>query len=201
MTENYSESELKAVKEALYENGKKIFLERGVKNVSVADIADFSGISVELFNRCFPGSEALFFEVLEAEERLFRDSLEQLIAENKDNPKIAFFNVINTAMQLIAKNPLIKKVIENGEIEYLMTKIPKEHLEKYFTGDKEYFTSLVEYFQHRGMSGDIPAPILANTLRTLFIIPFFKDNIGEEEYETSMLALAKIMTEGLFREG
>ncbi|GJQ63322.1 MAG: TetR family transcriptional regulator [Melioribacteraceae bacterium] len=200
MSENYSESELKAVKETLHDNGKRLFLESGVKAVSAEKIADDSGISIELFNRCYSSIETLFFAILEKEERLFRDTLEQLIAENKENPKIAFFNVLNTAMQLIAKNPLVKKVIDTGEIEYLMTKIPKEHLEKYFTGDKEYFTSMVDYFQTRGMSSDIPSPILANTLRTLFIIPFFKENIGEEEYETSILALAKVFTEGLFKE-
>lgn len=200
MSENYSESELKAVKDTLRENGKRLFLANGVKNVTIEQISDDSGISTELFQRCYNSIEALFFEVLQQEERLFRDTLEQLIAENRDNPKIAFFNVLNTAMQLIAKNPLVKKVIDTGEIEYLMTKIPKEHLEKYFTGDKEYFTSMVDYFQSRGMSSDIPAPILANTLRTLFIIPFFKENIGEEEYETSILALAKVFTEGLFKE-
>lgn len=199
MPENYSESELKAVKETLYENGRQFFLDKGVKDTSIKDVADSAGISEEVFLKCFPSVEELFYEILELEERIFRDSLEQVIVDNKDNPKLAFFNVINTAMQLIAKNQLVKKIIDKNEIEYLIAKIPKEYLNKYFTGDKEYFISLVEFFQHRGMSDEIPAEILANTLRTLFIIPFYKESIGEEEYKTSILALSKIMTEGLFK--
>ncbi|HLO13158.1 MAG TPA: TetR/AcrR family transcriptional regulator, partial [Pseudoneobacillus sp.] len=64
----FSENELRIVQQSIYEKGKQLFIELGLKKTSIDDIVQACDIGKGSFYKFYTSKEELFFEIMKKEE-------------------------------------------------------------------------------------------------------------------------------------
>ncbi|MGH0053100.1 MAG: TetR/AcrR family transcriptional regulator [Sphaerochaetaceae bacterium] len=197
MPKGFSEIEKDKINKALLETGIKLFSQYGIKKTSVADITQAVGISQGSFYNFYLSKEALFFAVLEMEETRIRKELVLEDGFSSSNTRENIKRLMQWALRIIEEHPLIRQLYQKNEMELLFRKLPQEDVTKHLMSDTDFMLPLIMKWQDNGLITDKKPEVIVGLLRTVLLLPFNKDIIGETVYQQTTDMLIEYVAEGL----
>jgi len=197
MPKIFTEDDEKVIKEKMIKTARDLFSQFGLKKTSIADITSKVGIAQGTFYSFFNSKEELYFEIMEREE-VVREEIIDHVMKNAQNPQEGVKSIILKGYEFIDKNEFIRGIYEHGDMEQLMRKIPQERLLEHMESDKEYIVKLIELWKSKGIEINISADVISGFIRSLFMISFFKDQIGHDVYDDVVQLLAETVSKGIF---
>lgn len=125
MPKTVSEEERRLTKEAIYEKTVQLIKEKGIRSVTVDDIATAVGIGKGSFYAYYPSKEACLFEVIKRFERELFSRIEEIMtsAYSDKEKTVSLLKEIYTA-----QGSLITSVNQT-DVEVLLRKLPPAYRE------------------------------------------------------------------------
>ncbi len=188
----FTESEKQAIQETLLREGEKLFVEYGLKKVTVDELVKAAGIAKGSFYSFYSNKEHLYMDILNNCQREMRENMEQFLSENKsemptDLTKKIFFWMLESAQHY----PLIEKTDEMT-IAYLYRKLPPDLMEMHTLEDVEVFEKL----EKMGVTFKCNLTIAAKACQVLFMSSLYLQKEDENVKESVM----HILVNGLISE-
>lgn len=193
--------EKKRIQLRLLEEGRNRFSFYGLKKTTIQELTQAAGISQGAFYLFYPSKEALYFAVLEEEEKQIQAALLKRWEQNEKPTVKGMQSFLLEGLRRIDQSPLIRRLLEGGEYEALLSRLSPEEVEAHRIRD----TDLVETLVQSGM-GQVawtvqdPA-VVAGILRAFFLLTLHRREIGEEVFTPAIEHLARWIAQGLIREG
>lgn len=118
-----TDQERELIKEAIYEKTKQLIKEKGIKVVTVNDIAQAVGIGKGSFYFYYPSREACLFEVLKRFEREMFSRIDRIMSSaDTDKEK-----TIQLLKEIFMSKDSLFTAINQLDIEVLLRKLPPEY--------------------------------------------------------------------------
>lgn len=197
MATAFTESEKEQIRKRLMEAAENCLGKYGVKKTTVDQLVQMAGISKGAFYQFFPSKEILFFKVLEE----FQGSLMEMgmSAQEKSNERgpEAFTEFLYGLYQRV-RHSFLMNIIQNGEMDLLMRKIPVEEIARHHSFDDLIAEKLFRKFN---MEGNGDPRIAAASLRAIFLSMLHVKEIGEEDFDQALKMLIHGVALQLLGEG
>lgn len=188
--------ERESIKEDIINKGKELFTIYGLKKTSIDDIVKSCVIAKGTFYSFFKSKEELYFEILEREES-FREELILKMLQSNKSPKESFKEFLKECLIYVENNEFLKSLNERKELDLLLRKLPKEKIEEHFYKDKTSGLAFIEKWQKEGILIEENPEVIIGILRSLFILVYSKEEIGEHIYSPVIDRLIDIIAEGI----
>lgn len=197
----FSDEERERITDALIETGQRQFGQFGLDRTRIKDITNEVDIGTSTFYQFFDSKEELYVEVLLREHEAFHDAVEAAI-ENVDEPREQTRAVLRTMFEEVESNPLIYRLIVEGEIRSLQSRLSeaeRAHILETIHGRR--LDQLEGWVDDPAFRIDDPATVDA-LLRKLVFVSRSKDlPVGASEgpdYEETREVLIDVVVDGLF---
>ncbi|MBU5484057.1 TetR/AcrR family transcriptional regulator [Clostridium sp. MSJ-11] len=188
--------EREKIKEDIITKGKQLFTVYGLKKTSIDDIVQSCDIGKGTFYRFFKSKEELYFEILEREEEFREELIKKMLQSNKSS-KESFRAFLKECLKYVENNEFLKQLNERQEMDLLLRKLPKERVEEHFYKDKESGLLFIEKWQNEGKLIKENPEVIVGILRSLFILVYSKEEIGENIYPFVIDRLIDIIVDGM----
>ncbi|WP_227355925.1 TetR/AcrR family transcriptional regulator [Haladaptatus salinisoli] len=196
----FTDEKRKQVREALRETGHELFAQYGIRKTSISELTEAVGIGKGTFYQFYDSKEDLYVDILEQYTealipRLLRESVQKY-----DDPERAITALLNETLDEFESNPLLRRVLAEGEVGHLRDSIPDEELTEKRAHSMGFFQPYVEDWYDDGkVVGPDPETIM-ETIRAVSRIVLQRDQIGEERYPQVRETLVAAVAAGLTRE-
>ncbi|AEE17238.1 TetR/AcrR family transcriptional regulator [Treponema brennaborense] len=184
-----SEKERAEIKRRLTDAAESCLKTTGIRKTSVDELTRRAGIAKGTFYLFYPSKELLFFDVINA----FHETAERLLAARLK--EVAYLDARRTLYSVapsvladiftdlfrFADGSFMPELIRNGELEYLMRKLPDEAVAAHHAADAAMFERLTAVLPD-GMGKKHTAEVVSAAFRLLFLTLLHKREIGEAVY-------------------
>lgn len=174
------------IQDALISAGRMLFLTYGFQKTTIQDITKKVGIATGTFYNYFYSKEHLYFVILEQEEKQLQNKLRNLPAISSDQRDRFLKDLLKEVLFEAKKNPFIKQLFLNHELETFIHKLPKDLLTQHFNTDQDTFVTILKLWQKKGFVRLNSSKRMATILRSFFVLMFNKEMIGEEFFEETL---------------
>lgn len=195
MATAFSESEKEQIRIRLLKAAEECLGRYGVKKTTVDQLVKMAGISKGAFYQFFPSKEVLFFQVLED----FQGSLmaeEMIVSGASAEPDAEVFTDFLYRMYQRVRHSFLMNLIESGELEWLMRKIPEEEVARHHAFDDQIAGKLLQDFPIKG-----DPHVAATALRAIFLSMLHVKEVGEEHFDQALHLLIHGVALQLIGEG
>ncbi len=200
MPKAFNNKEKSLIRSALLEKGKALFSTYGIRKTGIEDLTQAVGIAQGSFYNFFESKEDLYFEIMEAEEEALRRKLLAHVSACQGKPKDTLRNLLVLAFREIDNHPIIKQLYTHNEYEQLMRKLPQEKLDAHLNRDSDMLLPLIKELQDNGRMMKKDPEIISGMLRSLFLMPLHRKEIGESIFEEVLALLIDVVAKGLSKE-
>jgi AcrR family transcriptional regulator len=198
MPKGFQDHEMKIIKSKLIEQGRSLFNTHGLQKTSIQDITKKVGIAAGSFYKFFHSKEELYFEILELEESKIKEELSTLDLGN--DPKEAIKSTILKMINTIENTPILQHLYSENTMEAVIRKLPPEKLADHFNEDADFLTPLIQKWENHGLIFTETPEIVSSILRSLVLLSFQKEKIGEKEYPETMQFFIETAVNGFLKE-
>ncbi len=197
MPKKISENERSYIKERLIEEARQCLMQYGVRKTTVDELVKRVDIPKGTFYLFYRSKELLLFDVLKE----FHDEIqEQLLAKinnldgmiTPDQLTEIFFDLYRSV-----EASFLLPLMTNGEMEYLIRKLPKELASMHAVKDDlqvEELVSLVPNMRAEKIK------IFSAALRAIFLSMLHKHEIGEAVFEDALMIMIHGVVIQMFEE-
>ncbi|MGN8645552.1 TetR/AcrR family transcriptional regulator [Gracilibacillus sp. HCP3S3_G5_1] len=199
MVRGFTKDEKAMIQQQLIEVGKQLFSAFGVKKTSIAQLTSAVGIAQGSFYQFFDSKEVLFFDILEMEEAYIKQKIINKI-NNEKVTRQSFKEMLLYGMELIDKNPFIKRIFQGEEMDHLVRKLPPERLQQHVNQDEWILSPLITKWQENNCMINRSSQSITAAVRGFYMIILHKKEIGEQVYPEAVDLLAECLATGLVQE-
>lgn len=196
----FSDNELRIVQQSIYEKGKQLFIELGLKKTSIEDIIQAVDIGKGTFYKFYNSKEELYFEILKKEESNYQLVAESVVTSDKAGPELMTM-LIKELLSFYQSNLFLQLFFERKELSLLLKKVPLEEVLLYSDEQRLKFVRLTEVLINEKRMGDIKPEIVEAMIRSILILSVHKQEIGKEVYPEVMEYMVEFVGSGLGRMG
>lgn len=187
MPKGYSEKEREYIRERLKEEAAKCLARYGVRRTTVDEIVRRVNIPKGTFYLFYKSKELLLFEVIQEQQKNINRELYQAISDlagrsfsvEKLTDVIFKFYKMTEEMQIL-------KLLDAGEVELLVRKLPREIVEEHLQGDTDTIEKMLALLPVK-KEADIKA--ISAAFHTIYFATLHKAEIGEEQYDEALRTL------------
>lgn len=182
MPAGFSDNEREIITGKLKQAALECMQRYGVRKTTVEQMTDMAGISKGAFYSFFDSKEALMFEVMDENGRPIQKQLgEQLqTAHSAQQISDALYDLC-----MNMKSSFVIDLIKNGEIDYLMRKLPEKAVTQSYTLDNQF---IEEYFSGFLRTDVDPATVITG-MSMLYSTILNMDWYPTGEYEKALRLL------------
>ncbi|TCZ78231.1 TetR/AcrR family transcriptional regulator [Paenibacillus albiflavus] len=137
------ENEKQRMKDLMFEKGVELIKQKGIKKVTVEDIATATGIGKGSFYLYYDSKEELLFDILKRCERNSFERIEALKKENLSKKE----KVVKAAKEIYLAPDSIILYVTPTDFESLLRKLPSEVYEQEKKKAADYFKRTTEIFE------------------------------------------------------
>ncbi|WP_163579368.1 TetR/AcrR family transcriptional regulator [Gracilibacillus saliphilus] len=195
----FSSREREIIQKELFEKGKELFGQFGIKKTSVEELTKAVGISKGAFYSFYNSKEELFFDILEHFESEFRERLLEDAFQPGINPKESLKHFLKKAIVMMEENPILDQ-FQKGEMNYLIRKLPEEKLKEHFGDENDFFLQFVEEQKRRGIFEDYESKAVSGVFKMIFFVNMNKDGFDEDSYDEVIELLVDMVSSYLIKE-
>jgi AcrR family transcriptional regulator len=150
MPKAFSTAEKELIQRRLLDQADLLFSARGLKKVSVEELAQAAGISKGAFYLFYPTKEALYMDAVEQAEGRFRITLLDLVGQPGPSPRLRLANVLRQAFRLFKTIPLLQ-AFNSADLELLMQRVPAQTILDHQASDEAFIRTLIQRCQSSGI--------------------------------------------------
>jgi AcrR family transcriptional regulator len=173
----YSEREKEIIRTRLLENGRKAFINFGLRKTHIEDLTRAVGISKGAFYLFYESKEELFMDVMEAAELQFRQQVFAEVELPGPSPRSRLKHVFHTAFSIWKSVPILKQVTQ-AEYSLLLEKMPPEKVREHLQSDREFIEVLIQRCQQAGIFISADGDQIAGLMNALFFVSLHEDDFG-----------------------
>lgn len=200
MARGFNSEEKQLINKALIEQGRELFKKVGFQKTSILEITKSVGIAQGTFYKFFDSKEELYFNILEMEEKKFKEQLGQINITETKQPEETIKATLKKMMRITKDNPLIRELYFGNTMEKLVRKLSPELLEEHFQNDSESLLFLVKKLEEAGFVIEQESAIIASLFRSLFLLTLHEREIGSNEYDETIELLVDLIIDGLLKK-
>ncbi|RSK29255.1 TetR/AcrR family transcriptional regulator [Bacillus sp. HMF5848] len=195
MAKGFSEQEKHVIRDKLYEEGKALFSQYGLKKTSISQITKAVGIAQGSFYLFFTSKEELYFDILEQEEAEMKAELLPLLSSGM-TPDI-LKEILLIGLKQFEERPFFKNMLMGDDMEVLMRKLPADRLHAHITNDQDAFYPFIQKWKQEGILKEGKPDVIVGMIRAFFTIILHKKEIGEDIYPETAELLADCIANGI----
>ena len=196
----FNDTEKNNIKNLLIAKGRKLFSIHGLKKTTIEDITNEIGIAQGSFYAFFDSKEALYFEILEIEERKLGETLKFSLNSIEINRK-NFKQFLLKSLDQILKNPFIKDIVLSDSYQNLLRKIPEDRMKRHLEDEAQLLMETIHVFQEQGVMKKADPYILTGLFHGLFILYLHKKDIGTDIFDQVIDLLLDLISDSLIDTG
>lgn len=200
MASKFSQEEREYIRSKLLQHGRELFGDHGLRKTTISDITKKAGIAQGTFYHFFESKEALYFEIVEQEERYIREELLHKVLLKGELTKATFRDFLQKSLQFLDESPILKQLFDKSTMNQLLRKLPQEKLDSNNQGDIDFLLPYIKKWQEDGVMKQLSPDIIVSMIRSLIILSLQKEMIGESHYKATMDQLVKFISEGLIND-
>jgi AcrR family transcriptional regulator len=185
MATAFSENEKNLIRVKLNNAAQECLSKFGVRKTTVDQLVQMAGISKGAFYSFYPTKEILFFKVMEEYQNSIIEEAIRKLNEMSVTTIQGFSDLIYQLYQEV-RHSFIMNIIQYDEMEYLMRKIPEEHILNHHSFDDMLVVSLVS---HLKIKDNIEIDVIAASLRAIFMSMLHVKQIGEKDFDKALRLL------------
>jgi AcrR family transcriptional regulator len=199
MSRAFSEGERRAIREALLEHGRRLFMAQGLRKTSVEELTDATAISKGAFYLFFASKEELFFELLERFEAGFQTELLAAVARTELPPRARILALLKRSLALMGAEPLFSRT-GRAEYELLLRRLPPERVAAHLASDEAFAERFTAAWADAGVRLALPPPLVAGLFRALFFVSMHEEDFSPGSYGLVIDELAALVAARLIPE-
>jgi AcrR family transcriptional regulator len=194
MATAFTESEREQIRIRLMGAAENCLGKYGVKKTTVDQLVQMAGISKGAFYQFFPSKEILFFNVLEEFQASLMEQEMSGHQESDERTADALTEFLYGLYQRV-RHSFLMNIIQNGEMELLMRKIPLEEIARHHS-----FDDLIAQKLFSDFNIESDPHVAAASLRAIFLSMLHVKEIGEEHFDQALNMLIRGVALQLFGE-
>lgn len=188
MPKSYSEQEKEYIKKRLKEEAAKCLARYGVRRTTVDEIVKRVNIPKGTFYLFYKSKELLLFEVIQEQQENVNRELYQAISDlvaDRSFSAEKLTDVIFEFYKMTEKMPILK-LLDIGEVELLVRKLPREIVEEHFQDDTD---TIEKMFTLLPVKKDADIKVISAAFHAIYFATLHKAEIGEEQYDEALRTL------------
>lgn len=179
---------------------RSLFSTYGYNKTSIQDITNAVGIAQGTFYHFYPSKAVLYFLILEQEEKSIHNDLTEQQIQPEEQPKQYFIRMLQQAITSLEQNPLVRELLIGHHLTRIIASLPEEIVANHITKDDESFISLIHHWQENGLTFTKEPPIVAASLRSLFLLTTHRKEIGKQHYDKTIELFIHALADALIEE-
>lgn len=197
MAKAFSDNEKEIIRERLKEAAIDCLQRFGVRKTTVDELVKMAGISKGAFYLFYSTKEILLFEVMTDFQLKLQNKLLETVSSAEEQLKSETISNLLYNMMKEVDNSFMVTLVQNGDIEYLQRKLPKEIIESHQFDDDMILRELCTTLS-LPLSKD-KIELFSASLRAIAMTMTAKKAIGEKYYNEVLMTLIKGVVEQLFK--
>lgn len=196
---SFSEQERSAIKQALCDAGLARFTRQGIRAVRVSDLCADVGIAKGSFYGFFPSKEELFMSIADSRDSLHQHDMLQFLGSASGRASevlAAFFDMLVNKAET---DPVLKVVVEHGELRHLMRKLPPERLSVNAERDRQFLEQVSAVLGERKLSAFATPALLQSLLSLMLALVMQKDHMPLGGYPAAVQLLKELFVHRLLK--
>jgi AcrR family transcriptional regulator len=194
----FSDEERDRIRRDLHEAGRRLFSQYGLSKTTIADLTDEVGIGTSTFYRFFDSKEDLYLSVLEAEGEAVRGRLEaEGILDADGDPQEAVETFLTFVFEEIETNPLVRRLIVEGELEQLRDHRSETAREADRRAEIATIRSIVDPFVEAGTIRGEDPELVARAIGAIPYLTLHEEDIGPDRYPEVRSFVVETFARGL----
>lgn len=187
MPKSYSEQEREYIRKRLKEEAAKCLAKYGVRRTTVDEIVRRVNIPKGTFYLFYKSKELLLFEVIQEQQESINRELYRTIsgiagtgfsAQELTDVIFEFYKA--------AENMPILKLIDVGEVELLVRKLPQEIVAEHFQDDADAIEKMLTLFP---VKKEVDIKVISAAFHAIYFATLHKSEIGEDAYDDALRTL------------
>lgn len=193
MPKSYSENERIIIKEQLMKHAADCIKQYGIQKTTVDELVKRARIAKGSFYSFYQSKELLFWDVLmrwhnDIEQMMFT-SVENCNEITVDSLTDVIFKCYMECMKID-----LGSILFNGDIDYLMRKLPPEIMEQHLNSDDDMLKNLISMIPDMDMT---QADAFSGAFRGIFLFLMYRDQVGENFEEVLKLTIRGVVIQML----
>lgn len=193
----FSDSKKEFVKNDILSKSKHLFSIYGLKKTSIDDIVKACSIGKGTFYSFFPSKEVLFFILIEIEHEGFKKQKVNELLSCTKNHRNEFKIMLKDSFEYILNNPFLLRVMENEDINSLMSKLPPELFSAHLKDDSDVINILIEKWQSDGIMKKEAPEVIVIVLQLFTMLVSFRKEYPKEIFEKVIATYITFISDGL----
>lgn len=183
----YSDQEREYIKKRLKEEAAKCLAQYGVRRTTVDEIVKRVNIPKGTFYLFYKSKELLLFEVIQEQHEIINRQLYQAISDIADKSFSAetLTNLIFEFYKMTENMPILK-LLDTGEVELLVRKLPREVVEEHFQDDTDTIEKMLALLP---VKKEVDIKVVSATFHAIYYATLHKAEIGEDQYDEALRTL------------
>jgi AcrR family transcriptional regulator len=155
----FSEREKERIYEKLREEGEKLFVQHGLRKVTVDELSQAAGIAKGTFYHFYESKEHLFMDINVKIQFKLWERMNTVLEDNKALPPKELTRKIFMTMAAFSGEFSLINMMNQDTMEQLIRKLPPEVVEKHVKEDSEFLRKLEKYGVRFKIDRDLAAKI------------------------------------------
>lgn len=187
MPKSYSEQEREYIRKRLKEEAAECLARYGIRRTTVDEIVKRVNIPKGTFYLFYKSKELLLFDVIQEQHENVNRRLYQAISAIAGSSFSAekLTDVIFEFYKMTEKMPILK-LLDIGEVELLVRKLPREAVEEHFQDDTN---TIEKMFALLPVKKEVDIKVISAAFHAIYYATLHKAEIGEEQYDEAVRAL------------
>lgn len=187
MPKSFSEQEREYIRQRLKEEAAECLVKYGVRRTTVDEIVKRANIPKGTFYLFYKSKELLLFEVIQEQQENINRRLYQTVSGIADTEFTAekLTDVIFEFYKAAEKMPVLK-LIDAGEVELLVRKLPREAVDGHYQDDTDMIEKMLALFP---VKKEVNIKVISAAFHAVYFATLHKADIGEEQYDKALYML------------
>lgn len=201
MARAFTDGERERARQALLDEGRRLFAAGGLAALSLSRLAAAAGIAKTSFYAFFPSKEALVLDLLAAEAPGVDGRVLTPIRDPAVPAPEALSRLLRALLREYAENPVLARLVaEPGTLSAIARRVRPEDLERKAAWMERPLAAFLEARMAAGEIAPRPLGTLLDLVRSVSLLALHRDRFGTEaRFEAAASALIDLVAEGLAR--
>ncbi|WP_411553668.1 TetR/AcrR family transcriptional regulator [Paenibacillus lautus] len=197
MPKKFSDEEREWIRKKLLTEARQHFETSGLRKTSVGDLTKAAGIAQGSFYMFFGSKEEIYYELILEEEQRIRNAVLDLFPPENVCSKESIKRFLLYSLGMMDESPLLRQMMDRGEMELLFRKLPKDLLERNFTEDQDALLPVITAWQKAGILPGTASESIVGMIRSMALLTLHKKEIGEEQFSSTIELLVELLSAGM----
>lgn len=197
MPKKFSDEERKWIREKLLMEARQHFERSGLRKTSVEELTKAVGIAQGSFYMFFGSKEELYYELILEEEDRIRSAVLDLFPPEQVSSQDSIKRFLLYSLRMMDESPLLRQMMDRGEMELLFRKLPKELLDRNFTEDQDALLPVIAAWQKAGILNGTAPESIVGMIRSLAFLTLHRKEIGEAPFTATIELLVELLSAGM----